>query len=68
MIFMKYVWASWSNVSRQFSAAEKTNVKTRRITGYGRAVTFSSTSVVWSSVHATYALNCRGFETTISRG
>ena len=66
---MKYVWASWSVTPLQLSAGEKTNeVKTRHIRGYGCAVTFSSTNVIWSSSHTTYSLRGRGFQTSFSHG
>lgn len=66
---MKYVWASWISTPCQIAAGEKINeVKTRRVRGYGCAVTFSSTKVVWSSSHATYSIAGREFNTSLSHG
>lgn len=70
---MKYVWASWGNSSRQFASGEtfnnnNGNQKTRHIRGYGRAVTFSTTQVAWSSAHATYTISSKSFEASISLG
>jgi len=60
---MKYVWASWgSNIDEQLPAAENINgYRTKRIRGYGCAVTFSSTYFKWSSPEATYSLENKGF-------
>ena len=68
--FMKYVWASWGNPSRQFASGEtfNNNNRTRHIRGYGRAVSFSTTQVVWSSAHATYTIASKSFEASISQG
>jgi hypothetical protein len=69
-IFMKYVWASWgSKIERRLPAGDNPNgVKTRHIKGYGRAVTFSSTRVIWSVAQATYSLEPKAFEVSICRG
>ncbi|MEX2230934.1 MAG: hypothetical protein WD824_02145 [Cyclobacteriaceae bacterium] len=68
-IFMKYVWASWgSKLIGQLPGGENINEnKTRHIKGYGCAVSFSSTRVAWSSAHATYSLESKHFELSISR-
>jgi hypothetical protein len=67
---MKYVWASWGEkMIGKMPAGESVNgVKTRHIRGYGCAVTFSSTRVIWSPAMATYSLDSKSFETSISRG
>jgi hypothetical protein len=42
--------------------------KTRKITGYGCAVTFSSCRMEWSQAHATYNLQLKEFETSFCHG
>jgi hypothetical protein len=67
---MKYVWASWGEkMIGQLPVGENVNgCKTRHIRGYGCAVTFSSTGVVWSSAMATYSLATKHFESSVCRG
>lgn len=67
---MKYVWASWGNkTEHHLPVGENSNgVKTKHIRGYGCAVTFSLTRVIWSAVDATCSLEPKTFKTSISRG
>jgi hypothetical protein len=66
---MKYVWASWAgkNAAEYFPAAENVNsFKTRRIRGYGCAVTFTSTRFAWSSPVATYVPELKSFSSCVA--
>ncbi|HEX8040985.1 MAG TPA: hypothetical protein VF490_17655 [Chryseosolibacter sp.] len=64
---MKYLWASWGRKSNGQVPSVKGS-RTKRIAGYGCAVTFSSPGLEWSCPHATYDVSLKVFESSYCHG
>lgn len=60
---MKYVWASWQR-KKPTGELLILGTKTRKLPGYGCAVTFSSARMEWSVAQLTYNLQLKTFESS----
>ena len=64
---MKYVWASWAG-RKPTGELLILGSNTKKIAGYGCAVTFSSMRMEWSAAHVTYDLRHKEFEPSFCHG
>ena len=64
---MKYVWTAWQRKKAPGDSLVL-GTRTRKLPGYGCAVTFSSVTMEWSAAHGTYDVQLKTFVSSFSHG